>query len=289
MWSLQTWFRLLRVQQWSKNAVVFAALVFGDPDVDGSILRSVAAFIAFCAVSSAGYIINDLQDIERDRIHPSKKKRPIAAGIVSAHSARRLAIALVIGGLLISLAVQALLALVVLTYFLLTTAYSLKLKNVVLLDAFVIAVGFLLRAVGGAAAVEVPVSPWLMLCTLLLALFLAFGKRRSELTKLGENASSHRIALEGYSVPFLDSLLVITAGCTIMAYAFYSFTSESVPGSGIMMLTVPFVMFAIFRYLLLIFKRGEGSTPETLLWKDTPLLASVVGWGIAVLAILAFV
>lgn len=289
MRNLRTWAHLLRVQQWSKNAVVFAALVFGDPAVEGAMLRSIVGFIAFCAVSSAGYIFNDLQDVERDRLHPGKKHRPITSGAVAIRTAQWIAVALVILGIGLALAVNGLLALVVLSYLLLTTAYTLKLKELVLIDVFVIAVGFLLRAIGGAAAVEVPVSPWLMLCTMLLALFLAFGKRRSELIRLGNQASEHRAALEGYSVPLLDSLLVITSGCTIMAYAFYSFTSESVPQNGIMMLTVPFVIFAIFRYLLLVLRRGEGSTPETLLWKDVPLLASVIGWGVTVLAILSTV
>lgn len=286
MTNLRTWIHLLRVPQWSKNAVVFAALVFGDPKVDHALWRAIAAFIAFCAVSSAGYILNDRIDREHDRIHPSKRNRPIASGAVSPETGLVIAVVLLIPGFVISLIVNPVLFLVMIGYALLTFAYSLRLKHVVLLDAFVIASGFLLRAVAGAAAVEVPVSAWLMLCTMLLALFLAFGKRRSELVRLDEGAVAHRSALAGYSVPLLDQLLVITAACTVMAYSFYSFTSESVPGNGLMMLTVPLVMFAVFRYLLLVMRRGEGGAPEILLWSDKPLLASVVSWGIVALTVM---
>lgn len=286
MTNLQTWIHLLRVPQWSKNAVVFAALVFGDPKVDQALWRAIAAFVAFCAVSSAGYILNDRLDVDRDRIHPSKRNRPIASGVVSLKAATAVAIGLAAIGFAISLIVNPVLLLVMVGYAVISSAYSLQLKNIVLLDAFVIASGFLLRAVAGAAAVEVPVSAWLMLCTLLLALFLAFGKRRSELVRLQEDAVAHRSALAGYSVPLLDQLLVITAACTVMAYSFYSFTSESVPGNGLMMLTVPLVMFAVFRYLLLVMRRGEGGAPEILLWKDKPLLACVVSWGAVALIVM---
>ena len=286
MIDLRTWFHLLRIPQWSKNAVVFAALVFGDPRIDHALWRSIAAFIAFCVISSAGYIFNDRVDISRDRIHPTKRNRPIASGDVSAQTGLVIALVLTAIGLVIAYLVNPVLLLVMICYALLTFAYSMKLKNIVLLDAFTIATGFLLRAVAGAAAVEVPVSPWLMLCTLLLALFLAFGKRRSELVRLQGDAAAHRAALSGYSVPLLDQLLVITAGSTIMAYSFYSFTSESVPQNGVMMLTVPFVMFAVFRYLLLVMRRGEGGTPELLLWRDKPLLVAVASWAAVVVGIM---
>lgn len=286
MINAPTWFHLLRIPQWSKNAVVFAALVFGEPQIDDAFARSVLAFLAFCTVSSAGYIVNDLLDIEQDRIHPVKQRRPIASGDVSLQTGLLIALALTAYGLLVSLLVNPVLLLVIVGYVLLTLAYSWKLKQFVLVDVFVIAVGFLFRAVAGAAAVEVPVSAWLMLCTLLLALFLAFGKRRSELVRLGSEAAAHRSALAGYSIALLDQLLVITAGCTIMAYSFYSFTSESVPSNGIMLVTVPFVMYAVFRYLLLVMRKGEGGSPELLLWRDKPLLASVASWALVVLVIM---
>jgi 4-hydroxybenzoate polyprenyltransferase len=288
MSSLRTWFHVLRIPQWSKNAVVFAALVFGDPDVDNPFLRSIVAFVAFCAVSSAGYIFNDWLDIERDRLHPGKRSRPMAAGAVAAATGLGVAGLLVSAALVVSWLVNPVLSLVLASYSILMAAYSLRLKNIVLVDVFVIATGFLLRAVAGASAVEVPVSAWLMLCTLLLALFLAFGKRRSELIRLGDDAGAHRAVLTGYSIPVLDQFLVITATCSIMAYSIYSFTSESVPGNGIMMLTVPPVMFAVFRYLLLVLRRGEGGAPELLLWRDTPLLLSVITWSLMVLGVMYF-
>ena len=268
--------------------MVFAALVFGDPKVEHALWRTIAAFVAFCAVSSAGYIFNDWVDIDRDRIHPGKKKRPLAAGEITVRTAIITAIVLLIFATLISLIVNPVLTAVLAAYAVLMGAYSLKLKTIVLLDVFVIAIGFLLRAVAGAAAVEVPVSAWLMLCTLLLALFLAFGKRRSELVRLGDKASEHRPVLAGYSVSLLDQFLVITATCSIMAYSIYSFSAESVPGNGVMMLTVPPVMFAVFRYLLLVLKRNEGGAPEMLLWRDTPLLASVILWSVSVLGVIYF-
>lgn len=286
MTNLRPWFHLLRVPQWSKNAVVFAALVFGDPKVDQPFLRTIVAFVAFCAISSAGYILNDWLDIERDRVHPGKIKRPLAAGTVPVSTALAAAAALALASWAMSFLINPVLTLVLVGYGALMAAYSWCLKNIVLVDVFVIAIGFLLRAVAGAAAVEVPVSAWLMLCTMLLALFLAFGKRRSELVRLGDTASNHRAVLGGYSIPVLDQFLVITATCSIMAYSIYSFTSDSVPGNGMMMLTVPPVMFAVFRYLLLVMKRGEGGAPELLLWRDTPLLLSVVTWSAAVLAVM---
>lgn len=283
---MNTWFALLRIPQWSKNAVVFAAFVFGDPQVAHALWRAIAAFLAFSAVSSAGYIFNDWLDIERDRLHPGKKHRPLAAGSIGVRTAALTAISLVLFALVVSLIVNPVLTVVLAGYAVLMAAYSLRLKTIVLVDVFVIAIGFLLRAIAGAAAVEVPVSAWLMLCTLLLALFLAFGKRRSELVRLGDVAAEHRPVLAGYSIPVLDQFLVITATCSIMAYSIYSFTSESVPGNGVMMLTVPPVMFAVFRYLLLVLKRNEGGAPEMLLWRDTPLLAAVIIWSISVLTLM---
>ena len=286
MTTLRPWIHLLRIPQWSKNAVVFAALVFGDPSIELALVRTLVAFVAFCALSSAGYIFNDWLDIERDRLHPVKKRRPLASGEVGPQFAIISAALMASAALLASWFVNPVLALVMLGYAVLMVAYSLRLKHVVLVDVFVIATGFLLRAVAGAAAVEVPVSAWLMLCTMLLALFLAFGKRRSELVRLGDNAIGHRTVLAGYSLALLDQFLVITATCAIMAYSIYTFTSESVPGNGIMMISVPPVIFAVFRYLLLVMKRGEGGAPEVLLWRDKPLLLSVMTWSVAVLAVM---
>lgn len=287
MERLAIWFRLLRGTQWSKNAVVFAAVVFGDPQVDYPLIRTVMAFVLFCGMSSAIYILNDWRDIELDRLHPTKCGRPMAAGLISARTGMITAIVLAVVAVLGSLPISPWLTIVLMAYGLLMLAYTFRLKDVVLLDAFVIAAGFVLRAVAGAAAVEVPVSAWLALCTMLLALFLAFGKRRSELVKLGPEAASHRHVLAGYTLPLLDGLLIITGSCAIMGYSIYSFTSESVPANGMMMLSVPFVVFAIMRYLYLLMSKGEGGTPEILLWRDKPLLITVLLWGITVLAVMS--
>lgn len=287
MTTVAIWLRTLRITQWSKNAVVFAALVFGHPTIAYAIWRSIAAFLVFCAISSSVYILNDWIDRDRDRLHPTKRNRPLAAGQVSSPAAITVSIVLAALAFAGSWLITPLLTLVILAYATLMLAYGMKLKSIVLVDAFVIAGGFVLRAVAGAAAVEVPVSSWLMLCTMLLALFLAFGKRRSELVRLSDDAAAHRQTLAEYSLPMLDQFLIITATCSIMSYGIYSFTSESVPENGSMMLTVPFVIFALFRYLLLVMAKGEGSAPETLLWKDTPLLLAVIGWSITVLAVMA--
>lgn len=284
--NVRVWFRLVRGLQWSKNAVVFAALVFGAPSIDHPLLRAIGAFIAFCAMSSATYIVNDWLDLERDRIHPTKRTRPMAAGNVSPRVGLTLAALLAVGSFALSLMVTPMLTGVLLIYGGLMLGYSVQLKHIVLLDAFVIAVGFILRALAGAVAVDVPMSAWLMLCTLLLALFLAFGKRRSELVRLQGSASAHRVSLRGYTLPLLDAFLVITATCSIMSYSIYSFTSESVPANGSMMLSVPFVMFAMLRYLLLVMSKGEGGAPEVLLWRDIPLLTSVIGWSATVIAVM---
>lgn len=283
----RTWLSLLRFPQWSKNAVVFAALVFGDPQVAHAAVRTIIAFLAFCLVSSAGYILNDLIDADLDRLHPAKRHRPIASGAVAPAVATAISALLLLSGLGAAFAVSMDVLVVLAGYALLSLAYSLRLKQIVLVDALAIALGFLLRAVAGAAAVEVPVSAWLMLCTVLLALFLAFAKRRSELVRLGENAASHRPVLAGYSLPMLNWLLIATAGATIAAYTLYSLTSSSVPSNGAMLLSALFVAFAVARYLLLVFRRGEGGNPELLLWRDWPLLVAIIGWAIAVVIVLA--
>lgn len=286
MTSITAWLKLLRCTQWSKNAVVFAALVFGAPAIENPVTRSVAAFLLFCCVSSAIYILNDYVDIERDRQHPTKQFRPLAAGLISTRWALAAAALLALVALVGSWLVTPWLMIVIATYAGLMVAYTYRLKNIVLVDAFTIGAGFVLRAVAGAAALQVPVSAWLMLCTMLLALFLAFGKRRSEILRLREAASTHREVLAGYNVAVLDAYLVITATCAILGYSIYSVSSISVPDNGSMMFSVPFVIFAMMRYLHLVMNQGEGGTPETLLWQDKPLLTCVVCWGIAVILVM---
>lgn len=277
------WVRLLRPVQWAKNGVVLAALVFGRVYEDpAKVWASLGAVLAFCLISSAGYILNDWLDVERDRHHPLKRARPLASGAIRPRSALILGGALATTALISSLLISPSLALVISVYALLMSAYSVWLKRVVIIDVFVIAAGFLLRAVAGGVAISVPISTWLMLCTVLLALFLGFCKRRNEILTLQERAQLHRVSLRGYTPEILDQFILLTASSTLVAYAMYTFTAESVPTNHAMMITVPIVAFALFRYLYLVYGRALGGAPEVLLFRDAPLLGAIVLWACAV-------
>lgn len=273
--------RALRPLQWTKNGLVFAALIFDRKFVDpGAVLITIAAAVCFCLVSSAGYLVNDVRDAERDRLHPAKRYRPVAGGQLSERSA------LVTAGVisLLALAIGSLIrlefTLVLIGYLLLMLAYNLGLKNWPILDVFAIGGGFVFRAAGGAVAIAVPISPWLYVCTMLLALLVGFTKRRQELVTLEARAGQHRESLLGYSVPVLDQYITILAAATIIAYSVYTFDAAAVPQNHVMMLTIPFVAYGIFRFLD-IARQGElGGRPEALLFADKPLLFSLVGWGI---------
>lgn len=279
--------RLLRPRQWTKNAIVFAALVFDHRLLDGRLLAlSLGAFVAFCLASSATYVINDLRDVESDRLHPVKRRRPIASGAVSPSAARLIAAVLLAIALPLAFLIAPKFGLVLGGYVVLMLAYSFVLKQLVIVDAFTIAGGFVLRAAGGALAISVPISPWLYVCTVLLALFIAFGKRRHELLLLEKNAGSHRRNLDEYSAELLDHFIMITAAATVMAYSLYTFAAESLPEDHSMMLTIPFVLYGLFRYLFLVHRRDGGGSPEHMLLTDRPLLACLVGWGIAAILIL---
>lgn len=282
------WFRLLRPVQWTKNSVVFAPMIFGRQSDPGDLLNATLAFAAFCAISSATYIFNDWSDIERDRHHPVKRFRPLASGEIPPRPAGLLGIMLVILALTVSLFVTPWLTLVLVGYAVVMAAYTAWLKQVMILDVFVISAGFLLRAIAGGVAVNVPISTWLALCTMLLALFLGFCKRRNELTTLDKDAALHRTSLRGYTTEILDQFIVITAASSVMAYAMYSFSAETVPESGLMMITVPIVIFALFRYLYLVYVQRLGGAPEVLLFRDRLLLGSIVVWGITVFGIVWF-
>jgi 4-hydroxybenzoate polyprenyltransferase len=280
------WVRLLRPMQWPKNGVVLAALVFGR--VYGEPANIVAAFgavIAFCMISSVGYIFNDWVDMEGDQHHPLKRARPLASGAIAPGPALRVAGVLALGALAISGLISPWLTLVVAAYAMLMTLYSLRLKRVVIIDVFVIGAGFLLRAIAGGAAVDVSISAWLMFCTVLLALFLGFCKRRNEMVTLEDRAGFHRSSLRGYTPQILDHFILLTASSTIMAYSMYTFTAESVPANHAMMITIPIVAFALFRYLFLVYGRSLGGAPEILLFRDQPLAGAIVLWGATVLLV----
>uniref|UniRef100_A0A7C2W9V5 Decaprenyl-phosphate phosphoribosyltransferase n=1 Tax=Thermorudis sp. TaxID=1969470 RepID=A0A7C2W9V5_9BACT len=277
----------LRPRQWIKNAVVFAPLVFGGLLTDWhALLRATVAMLAFCAAGSALYLFNDWHDVEADRQHPLKRHRPIAAGRIGAGTVR-VSIAVL---LLVAVAASALidpeLLAVLGAYVLLISLYTLALKHLVLIDVLAIAGGFVLRAVAGAVAVQVPLSPWLYVCTVLLALFLGFAKRRHEMVLLEEQAVNHRRILDDYTVPLLDALLAVTAAATLMAYSLYTFSAPNLPDNHAMMLTIPFVLYGIFRYLYLVYRREEGGLPEQVLLNDLPLLASIALWGLTAVLLL---
>jgi 4-hydroxybenzoate polyprenyltransferase len=278
--------RALRPVQWTKNGIVFAALVFDRKLFEPEALAQAAlAALVFCCLSSGVYLVNDVRDAAGDRLHPLKRRRPIAAGEVAPRTAVAVAVALFALALLGGWLVRPEFLSVAVGYVALMVAYSLGLKRLVILDVFAIAAGFVLRAVGGAVAIAVEISPWLLVCTMLLALLLGFGKRRHELASLAD-AAGHRANLDAYSLPLLDQLIGIVASATVMAYAFYTFDAAAVPENHAMMLTIPFVTYAIFRYLYLLHRRDLGGSPEALLFADPPLFLTIVAWGIISIAIL---
>ena len=279
----------LRPRQWTKNVVVLAALVFARRIFEPvPFLQALAAFGAFCAASGAVYLVNDILDVEQDRLHPRKRRRPIAAGDLPIPLAWALAGALAAGTLAFAYLVRPALAAVILAYIMVQLAYSLFLKHQVILDVFTIAAGFVLRAAAGAVAIGVPVSPWLYVCTILLALFQALAKRRAEIMLLAESAGSHRRILEEYSATLLEEMIAVVTSSTVMAYSLYTFSAENLPRNHSMMLTIPFVLYGIFRYLYLVYRKNEGGSPEQLLLTDLPLLACIILWGLASIAILYF-
>jgi 4-hydroxybenzoate polyprenyltransferase len=277
----------MRPKQWIKNAVVFAALVF-----DGKLFSFtdlslvIAAVILFSMVSGAVYLFNDLLDIEADRHHPLKRERPIASGRVSSRTAWSMIVGLIAVSFPFSLAIQPLFAGVLGLYVLLMMAYTFVLKHWVIIDVFVIAAGFLLRAAAGAVVIDVPISPWLYVCTILLSLFIGFAKRRHELVLLENGAGAHRKILDDYSAPYLDELLAVVAAATIMAYSLYTFYAPNVPDNHAMMATIPFVLYGIFRYLYLVHQQNGGGAPEQVLLDDLPLLTSILLWAVVATAIL---
>ncbi|HET9595528.1 MAG TPA: decaprenyl-phosphate phosphoribosyltransferase [Anaeromyxobacteraceae bacterium] len=275
----------LRPAQWTKNAVVLAPLVFALRATDrASAARALLATALFCLLASAAYLGNDVADRERDRRHPRKRHRPVAAGELTVRAALAAALVLAASGLAAAAALGPGVLACAAGYAGLQVLYSRTLKHLPLLDVFAIAGGFVLRAVAGAEAIDVPVSGWLYLCTLLLALFLALEKRRAELALLDDGAAEHRAALGAYSPALLDQLVTVVAACTILAYALYTVAPDTVAkfGSDRLKYTLPFVLFGIFRYLYLVARQGRGGEPERVLLGDPQLRAVVLGWGVVV-------
>ncbi len=278
----------MRPRHWIKNVFVLAALVFAERLADpGAVGRALLGFVCFCALSSTIYLTNDIADRDADRLHPVKRRRPIAAGDVSVGLAAACAVVLGAAGLGGAFALGPGFGAVACAYLLMNLAYSLALKGVVILDVMIVAAGFLLRAWGGAVVISVQMSEWLILCTGLLALFLGFVKRRQEIASLG-GATEQRPILQEYSLPFLDQMIAVVTASTVLAYSLYAFSPEVAGKLGTQHLgiTIPFVLFGIFRYLYLVHQRGEGENPTILVVTDRPLLANVALWVAAVLVAL---
>ena len=278
----------MRPRQWAKNLFVFAGLLFAQKLFTGpAAALAAAAFVLFCALSGAMYLLNDVADREQDRLHPKKRERPVASGRLSVPVAVAAAIVLIVAALGGSLAISWRLAGVAAAYALLLTAYSVWLKHLVLVDVLVVAVGFVLRAVGGAVAIDVEISGWLLICTILLALFLALGKRRHEYLALGGEAARHRPILAEYSAALLDQMIAVVTASAVTAYALYTMSPETVAKfhTHLLPATLPFVLYGIFRYLYLLYSKQLGGNPSELFLNDGPLLVNTFLWFLVVLAI----
>jgi 4-hydroxybenzoate polyprenyltransferase len=277
----------MRPRQWTKNPIVLAALIFdrqlGNPN---AVLVSLAGVALFCLLSSTVYILNDIMDIEGDRNHPKKKFRPIASGKLPIPAAFTVAAALFLATITLAYFLSPGFFIISLVYFLLNLAYSKWLKHIPLVDVLVLASFYVLRVGAGVSLIAVErFSPWLYVVTTLAALYLGFGKRRAELSLLAAGANSHRRVLDGYTIPFLDQLITIVTSMTIIAYSLYTFSAPNLPDNHAMMLTIPFVVYGIFRYLYLIQVKETGGAPEELLLTDRPLQITIVLLGISVLII----
>ncbi|MBW3636743.1 MAG: UbiA prenyltransferase family protein [Armatimonadetes bacterium] len=302
--NLKDFTRAVRTRQWAKNALLFGGWIFAGglraplPILLDELGRVFAAFCCFCALSGAAYLLNDWQDVERDRLHPTKKHRPLASGRMSPRVAAvlmgvLLLIAVALGTFVVWRAQSVGFGLAAGGYFILTLAYSLQLKHEVIIDVLSVAAGFVIRVVAGCLALPVEISPWILFCTFNLALFVALCKRRAELLELGESAGTRRV-LAGYTLEMLDTFIGIAAGLTIISYSLYTFNAPHVSALGaslgqtpLLMTSIPFVVYGVFRYLLIAHSSPVGGEPEQML-RDKPLMASVALWGawVALLTVL---
>lgn len=281
MMNLKALFQLIRPKHWIKNLLVFAALIFSEQLFDQiSFVRVCIVFFAFCAISSACYILNDFLDLKEDQQHPSKRFRPLATGTVSKRTARILSGLLLMGSFLMGLGLGKGALFVLLGYGFIQLIYSFGLKRVVILDVMLLAMGFVLRAVAGGVVIYVNISNWLLLCTFLLALFLALCKRRQEMVILKHVASQHRHVLSEYSITFIDSLISVITGATVVTYAFYTVSRDVQMrfGTDRLIFTVPFVIYGIFRYLYLIHQKEMGDNPTQVLYCDFALQLDIFLW-----------
>lgn len=279
----------LRPHQWTKNILLFAGLIFSHHLFSAVLLlRIVVGFGIFCLVAGGIYIINDLVDRKKDQQHPLKRQRPIASGKISAGVAKKLSATLLVISLVLAYGLNPKFSLVCLGYAGLMIGYSVYLKNVAILDVIIIAMGIVLRAVAGVVIIDVAISPWLLVCTLFLSLFLVLCKRRHEMVLLGQEANNHRQSLAEYSPQLLDQMIAVVTGSTLIAYALYTLASRTTAqvGSNALIVTIPFVIFGVFRYLYLVYEDNQGGAPELAVFSDKPLVMDVVLWIVVVVAVL---
>jgi 4-hydroxybenzoate polyprenyltransferase len=282
---------VIRPKHWIKNLFIFAPLVFGERLLNtGLFLESVLAFISFCLIASSVYVFNDILDYERDIEHPTKRLRPIAAGLLDKSIAIRVALILLVIGLVVAFSVNRPFVFVMLLYIILNILYSKYLKNLVIIDVLALSLFYVIRVVAGGVAVGVKLSNWLLICTFLLALFMGFGKRRHELTLLKEGAKNHRAILSEYNPYFLDQMIAVVTSSTLVTYALYTMSQETVArfNTDKLPITIPFVLYGIFRYLYLVHQKEEGGNPTNLILVDKPLIITVIAWTLTVLVILYF-
>ena len=286
--SLRSMIALLRPNQWIKNIVIFGALIFAREFTDWvNVSRAFYAFVIFCLLSSTIYIVNDIIDRDTDRSHPLKKGRPLAAGAISPPTAWVMAAVIGAIGLALTSTMPRPVIYTALVFLAFNALYSLVLKKIVIIDVRAVAVSFVIRAVAGSFAIAVPNSSWLVACAFLLALFIGFGKRRHETVTLGEDAGSHRVSLKKYSPYFLDQLIGVVTASTVVAYTFYTLSPEIKQKLGVshLELTIPFVLYGVFRYLYLIHQEEKGGSPTEVLLSDIPILINIVLWFLSVMAI----
>ena len=279
--------KTMRPKQWIKNIFVFAPLVFDKKLLELRYLgRTIAGFLLLCVISGTVYIINDVADADKDRQHPKKCRRPIASGQLGTRTASGAAIVILLIALPLAFFLDPIFGGIASGYLVMQIAYSFWLKHIVIIDVMIIASGFILRVAAGVPLVDAArFSPWLYVCMMLGSLLVGFGKRRHELTLLKENANAHRQSLEEYNLTLLDHAITIVTASTLLAYALYTF-SEGVPSNYAMMLTIPFVLYAIFRYLYLIHVKGIGGEPEEIILTDRPLQIAIILWGLSVVIVL---
>jgi 4-hydroxybenzoate polyprenyltransferase len=279
--------KAMRLRQWTKNSFVFFGLIFDKQLFQAdAFLKTLEGFFLFCLISSAVYLVNDIADIEADRQHPKKKLRPLASGMLPVGVAVITAVVLAFVSISLGYLLAPAFALIVAIYFAVNLLYSNWLKHIPILDVLIVSSGFVLRVGAGVTLITVErFSPWLYMITVLFSLYLGFGKRRAEMTLLNEGATSHRKVLDGYTIPLLDQYITIVSGMTIVAYSLYTFSAPNLPENNSMMLTIPFVVYGIFRYLQLIHTGNAAGAPDEVALKDRPLQITVLLWGLAVITI----